>query len=125
MRRVGALGGIQVRNIMTPGQSGTIAVFTNDDDFAFGKISQGAGLSHDLFCRVSGKRAEASRCEWKMRTCARARHKKRWRFAKLLPPGLRSLIARPRCDVSLTVTQDSPALRPAGSARSRQHSSSR
>ncbi|OYU69306.1 MAG: hypothetical protein CFE28_04375 [Alphaproteobacteria bacterium PA2] len=48
VERRGDLGGIQVRNILAPGQGRALAVFTNDATVDFGEIWQGQGLTYEL-----------------------------------------------------------------------------
>ena len=47
IERRGAIGGIQVRNVIAP-ERGALIVFTNSAAVEFGEIWQGAGLSDDL-----------------------------------------------------------------------------
>ena len=48
IERRGAIGGVQVRNIMAPKLGRALVAFTNDGDFEFGEIWQGKGFSFDL-----------------------------------------------------------------------------
>lgn len=48
VERRGAIGGVQVRNVIAPELGRVLIVFTNDGDLDFGEIWQGAGLSHAL-----------------------------------------------------------------------------
>jgi CubicO group peptidase (beta-lactamase class C family) len=48
IERRGAIGGIQVRNVIAPERGRALIVFTNSAAVEFGEIWQGAGLSHDL-----------------------------------------------------------------------------
>jgi D-alanyl-D-alanine carboxypeptidase len=48
VERRGAIGGVQVRNIIAPARNEALIVFTNRADLSFGEIWQGDGLSHDL-----------------------------------------------------------------------------
>lgn len=48
VERRGAIGGVQVRNILVPGHGLAIVIFTNDGNFDFGEIWQGNGFSHDV-----------------------------------------------------------------------------
>lgn len=48
VERRGAIGGVQVRNVIAPELGRAVIVFANDAGVAFGGIWQGAGLSHDL-----------------------------------------------------------------------------
>jgi CubicO group peptidase (beta-lactamase class C family) len=48
VERRGDVGGIQVRNVITPALGRSIAVFVNDDTLDFGEVWQGKGLSYDL-----------------------------------------------------------------------------
>lgn len=55
VERRGAIGGVQVRNIIAPAIGRALIVFANDADIEFGEIWQGAGLSYELasasFCQ--------------------------------------------------------------------------
>jgi CubicO group peptidase (beta-lactamase class C family) len=48
IERRGAIGGIQVRNVLIPSRDRAIIVFTNRADVKFGEVWQGSGLTHDL-----------------------------------------------------------------------------
>lgn len=48
IERRGAIGGVQVRNIIAPDRDAIVVAFTNTADFEFGEIWQGRGFSHDL-----------------------------------------------------------------------------
>ncbi len=48
VERRGALGGIQVRNVIAPERGRALIVFTNSAAVDFGEIWQGKGLSHEL-----------------------------------------------------------------------------
>jgi hypothetical protein len=48
VERRGAIGGVQVRNVIAPEKGRVLIVFTNDEGVDFGEVWQGKGLSHDL-----------------------------------------------------------------------------
>jgi D-alanyl-D-alanine carboxypeptidase len=48
VERRGAIGAVQVRNVLIPAMNKALIVFTNRGDVAFGEIWQGSGLTHDL-----------------------------------------------------------------------------
>lgn len=48
VERRGAIGGVQVRNIIAPEKSRAVIAFTNRGDFDFGEIWQGKGFAHEL-----------------------------------------------------------------------------
>jgi D-alanyl-D-alanine carboxypeptidase len=48
VERRGAIGGVQVRNIIAPDKSRAVIAFTNRGDFDFGEIWQGKGFAHEL-----------------------------------------------------------------------------
>lgn len=48
VERRGAIGGVQVRNIIAPELGRALIVFTNEASFEFGEIWQGAGFSYEL-----------------------------------------------------------------------------
>lgn len=48
VERRGAIGGIQVRNVIAPERGRALIVFTNSAAVEFGEIWQGKGLSHEL-----------------------------------------------------------------------------
>jgi CubicO group peptidase (beta-lactamase class C family) len=48
VERRGAIGGIQVRNILAPDKGRAVVVFTNRADWQFGEVWQGKGFSHEL-----------------------------------------------------------------------------
>lgn len=47
VERRGGIGGVQVRNVMAPQLGKALVMFTNDGDFAFGEIWQGAGFTYE------------------------------------------------------------------------------
>lgn len=47
VERRGGIGGVQVRNVMAPQLGKALVMFTNDGDFEFGEIWQGAGFTYD------------------------------------------------------------------------------
>ncbi|WP_338502450.1 serine hydrolase domain-containing protein [Sphingomonas kaistensis] len=55
IERRGEIGGVQVRNFILPEQDTAVAVFTDrgSDDFDFGEVWQGKGLSHDLLAAAA------------------------------------------------------------------------
>lgn len=48
IERRGAIGGIQVRNVLIPSRERALIAFTNRADVKFGEVWQGSGLTHDL-----------------------------------------------------------------------------
>jgi D-alanyl-D-alanine carboxypeptidase len=48
VERRGAIGGVQVRNFILPENDAVVVAFSNNGNFEFGEIWQGAGFSHDL-----------------------------------------------------------------------------
>jgi D-alanyl-D-alanine carboxypeptidase len=50
VERRGAIGGVQIRNLMAPDLKAAIVIFTDksETDFNFGEIWQGSGFSHDV-----------------------------------------------------------------------------
>lgn len=48
VERRGAIGGVQVRNFILPDLETAVALFGDRDDFDFGEIWQGKGLSYDM-----------------------------------------------------------------------------
>jgi D-alanyl-D-alanine carboxypeptidase len=56
VERRGAIGGVQVRNIIAPEKSRAVVAFTNRGDFDFGEVWQGKGFSHELLsAAICGK----------------------------------------------------------------------
>jgi D-alanyl-D-alanine carboxypeptidase len=61
VERRGAVGGVQIRNFIIPERHAALVVFSDQsaDDFDFGEIWQGSGVSHDLLnaalCSVETK----------------------------------------------------------------------
>ncbi|MBL8514173.1 MAG: beta-lactamase family protein [Betaproteobacteria bacterium] len=52
IERRGAIGGIQVRNVLIPARDRALIVFTNRADVNFGEVWQGSGLTHDLLAAM-------------------------------------------------------------------------
>jgi CubicO group peptidase (beta-lactamase class C family) len=48
VERRGAIGGVQVRNVLAPAIGRALIVFTNSEAVDFGEVWQGKGLSHAL-----------------------------------------------------------------------------
>ena len=58
VERRGAIGGVQVRNVIAPALGLALVVFTNDGGLDFGEIWRGAGLSYDLLSAALCPRAQ-------------------------------------------------------------------
>jgi D-alanyl-D-alanine carboxypeptidase len=48
IERRGAIGGVQVRNLIVPDREIAVALFTDQAEFEFGEIWQGSGFSYDM-----------------------------------------------------------------------------
>jgi len=48
IERRGSIGGVQVRNFILPEPEIAVALFTDQAEFDFGEIWQGAGFSYDM-----------------------------------------------------------------------------
>jgi CubicO group peptidase (beta-lactamase class C family) len=48
IERRGAIGGVQIRNFILPETEMALAMFTDEAEFDFGEIWQGAGFSHEM-----------------------------------------------------------------------------
>jgi len=53
VERRGAIGGMQLRNLILPEQKVIAVVFAGSDNFDFGEIWQGQGFSHDLLSKAA------------------------------------------------------------------------
>lgn len=52
VERRGAIGGIQVRNVLIPSRGRALVVFTNRADVKFGEVWQGSGVTHELLAAL-------------------------------------------------------------------------
>jgi CubicO group peptidase (beta-lactamase class C family) len=53
VERRGAIGGVQVRNFILPDDTVALAMFTDQAEFDFGEIWQGAGFSYEMLSLVA------------------------------------------------------------------------